>query len=44
LVEAEEATASGQRNLRLSVVEGVAGPAVTYAGLAARVRQVVRGW
>ncbi len=34
---------TGKRSLRLSVVEEMAGPPVTYAGLADRIRQVVCG-
>lgn len=33
--------ATGQRSIRLSVVERMAGPSVTYAGLADRIREVV---
>jgi hypothetical protein len=35
-------SATGQRSIRLSRVEALAGPAVTYAGLAEKVREVVR--
>jgi hypothetical protein len=40
---AADIAAKEQRSLRLSVVEEMAGPPVTYAGLADRIREVVRG-
>ena len=43
VLRAAEIVATGQRSLRLSVVREMAGPPVGYAGLADRIRQVVRG-
>jgi hypothetical protein len=43
VLPAASIAATGQRSIRLSVVEEMAGPPVTYAGLADRIRQVVRG-
>ncbi len=39
-----DVAATGQSSIALARVQALAGPAVTYAGLAARARQVVRGW
>ncbi len=43
VLPAAEVAARGQCSLRLSVVEEMAGPPVSYAGLADRIREVVRG-
>jgi hypothetical protein len=43
VLRAAEIVATGQRSLRLSVVQEMAGPPVGYAELAQRIRQVVRG-
>ncbi len=41
VLPATEVAAMGQRSLRLSVVDGMAGPPVRYAELAGRIREVV---